>query len=146
MKNVTTILVILGLLLVTPGALADSAADEVEVGSCLRLVAQEKAPEGLRMVSNDIQTLLLMKEAVYSFTLFAGNSYQLHTCAGPNVTDLDAALYDQDGKLVTGLAEVDRQPVILIQPEKTGTYYLVLKLIDTADSAPGSVGYVQLYE
>jgi hypothetical protein len=147
MTRITTmILIALSVLLATPAAVADSAMDEVEVGSCLRLVAQEKAPEGLRMVSNDIQTLLLMKEAAYSFTLFAGNAYQLHTCAGANVTDLDAALYDQNGKLLVGLSEVDRQPVILFTPEKTGTYYLVLKLIDTADGKPGSLGYVQLYE
>ena len=127
-------------------ALPVAADDEVEVGSCLRLLAQEKAPEGLRMVSSDIQTLLLMKEAVYSFTLFAGNTYSLKTCSGANVADLDIHLYNQDGKLIDAKTEVDRQPSISIKPEKTGTYYLVLQLVDTTDALPGSVGYVQLYE
>ena len=142
MKNITLIAILA--LFALPAA-ADPA-QEAEVGSCLRLVAQEKAPEGLRMVSSDILTLLLMKEAVYSFTLFAGNSYQLHTCAGANVADLDVHLYDQDGKLVQAETAVDRQPSITIKPEKTGTFYLVVKLVDTTDARPGAVGYVQLYE
>lgn len=144
MKNFTLVIV-LALFVAAFPASADPA-QEAEVGSCLRLVAQEKAPEGLRMVSSDIQTLLLMKEAVYSFTLFAGNSYQLRTCAGANVTDLDVHLYGQDGKLVQAETAVDRQPVITIKPEKTGTFYLVVKLVDTSDAKPGAVGYVQLYE
>ncbi len=141
----SVLLTVLSLLVFATPAAADPA-QEAEVGSCLRLLAQEKAPEGLRMVSSDIKTLLLMKEAVYSFTLFAGNSYQLHTCAGANVTDLDVHLYGQDGKLVQAETAVDRTPVITIKPEKTGTFYLVVKLLDTADAAPGAVGYVQLYE
>lgn len=144
MKHITLVFVLA--LFVTALPASADPAQEAEVGSCLRLVAQEKAPEGLRMVSSDIQTLLLMKEAVYSFTLFAGNSYQLHTCAGANVTDLDIHLYGQDGKVVQVQTAVDRQPVIAIKPEKTGTFYLVVKLIDTSDAKPGAVGYVQLYE
>ncbi len=144
MKHFTLVFV-LALFVAALPASADPA-QESEVGSCLRLVAQEKAPEGLRMVSSDIQTLLLMKEAVYSFTLFAGNSYQLHTCAGANVADLDVHLYGQDGKLIQAETAVDRQPVIHIKPEKTGTFYLVVKLVDTSDAKPGAVGYVQLYE
>ncbi len=142
-RIVASLLIAVPLFLVASPAVAD---DEAEVGACLRLIATEKMPEGLRQVSSDIKTLLLMKESVYSFTLFAGNSYQLHTCAGPNVTDLDAYLYDQTGKLVEAKSEVDRGPSIAIKPETTGTYYLVIKLMDTGDAKPGSVGYVQLYE
>ncbi len=142
-RIVATLLIALPLVLVASPAVAD---DEAEVGACLTLIATEKMPEGLRQVSSDLKTLLLMKEAVYSFTLFAGNSYQMHTCAGPNVTDLDAHLYDQTGKLVQAQTEVDRGPSLSIKPETTGTYYLVLKLLDTGDAKPGSVGYVQLYE
>jgi len=143
LRPITPIAVLAALLLT---ALPVGADDEVEVGSCLRLQALEKAPEGQRRVSSDIQTLLLMKEAVYSFTLFAGNTYGLHTCAGANVADVDIHLYDQDGKLVEAQTEVDRQPSIQFKPERTGTYYLVVKLIDTTDALPGAVGYVQLYE
>jgi len=143
LRPITTAAVIAALLLF---ALPVAADDEVEVGSCLRLLAQEKAPQGLRMVSSDIKTLLLMKEAVYSFTLFAGNTYTLQTCSGANVADVDIHLYGQDGTLVEAKTEVDRQPTLTIKPEKTGTFYLVVKLIDTTDAKPGAVGYVQLYE
>ena len=137
------------LLIAVPLVLAAAPAfadDEAEVGACLRLTAQERMPDGQRMVSSDLQTLLLMKESVYSFTLFAGNSYAIYTCAGPNVADLDIHLYDQGGTLVEAKTEVDRQPSVQIKPETTGTYFLVVKLIDTNDAKPGSVGYVQLYE
>ncbi|MDP7111973.1 MAG: PPC domain-containing protein [Myxococcota bacterium] len=142
-RIVASLLIALPLLAVTSPAVAD---DEAEVGACLRLIATERMPEGLRQVSSDLKTLLLMKESVYSFTLFAGNSYQIHTCAGPNVTDLDTYLYDQAGKLLQAQADVDRSPSLTIKPETTGTYYLVIKLLDTGDAKPGSVGYVQLYE
>lgn len=142
-RIVASLLIALPLLVVTSPALAD---DEAEVGACLRLIATERMPEGLRPVSSDLKTLLLMKESVYSFTLFAGNSYQIHTCAGPNVTDLDTYLYDQAGKLLQAQTDVDRSPSVNIKPETTGTYYLVVKLLDTGDAKPGSVGYVQLYE
>ena len=143
LRPITTTAVLAALLLF---ALPVGADDEVDVGSCLRLMTQERAPQGLRMVSSDIQTLLLMKEAVYSFTLFAGNTYTLLTCSSANVADLDILLYDQAGLLVDSKGEVDRQPSLSIKPEKTGTFYLVVKLIDTADAKPGAVGYVQLYE
>ena len=126
----------------TPAA----ADDEAEVGTCLRLIAQEGSPEGKRMVSADSFSLMLMKEAVYSFTLFAGLSYEINTCAAANVTDLDAYIYDQDGKLVEAKTEMDRQPTFNIKTERTGTYYLVLKLMDTNNQQPGAVGYVQMYE
>jgi len=131
------------LVLIAPPAAAD---DEAEVGACLRLISQEKLPEGKRMVSNDIQTLMSTKEAVYSFTLFKGNSYEIHTCAAANVTDLDVHLYDQAGKLLEAKTEVDRTPTLSVKPERTGTYYLVLKLLGTSDQQPGAAGYVQLYE
>ncbi len=130
-------------LLVAPSALAD---DEAEVGSCLRLIAQEKAPEGKRMVSMDHKGVMLMQEAVYSFTLFKGLDYEIRTCAAANVTDLDLHLYDQDGKLVQAETAVDREPSISIKPDKTGTYYLVLKMLDTNNAQPGHVGYIRLYE
>ncbi len=142
-RTITALSIAVALLATAPAALAD---DEAEVGACLRLIAQEKLPEGQRMVSNDIQTLMLTKEAVYSFTLFKGNSYVIQTCAGGNVTDLDVHLYDQAGKLLEAKTEVDRTPTIELEPDKTGTYYLVLKLLDTGDQQPGAVGYVQLYE
>ena len=144
MKHITLVFVLA--LFVTALPASADPAQEVEVGTCLRLIAQEKAPEGQRMVSNDIRKLLLTQEAVYSFTLFAGNTYYLLSCSGANVADLDLHLYDQDGKLVTAATEVDRQPALSIKPDKTGTFYLVLKLLDTSDGLPGSVGYVQLYE
>jgi len=131
------------LVLIAPPAAAD---DEAELGACLRLISQEKLPEGKRMVSNDIQTLMSTKEAVYSFTLFKGNSYEIHTCAAANVTDLDVHLYDQAGKLLEAKTEVDRTPTLSVKPERTGTYYLVLKLLGTSDQQPGAAGYVQLYE
>jgi len=142
-RTTIALFAVAALLAVAPVAHAD---DEAEVGICLRLVAQEKLPEGQRMVSNDYLTLMATKEAVYSFTLFKGNSYAIHTCAGANVADLDAHLYDQTGKLLEAKTEVDRTPEITIKPEKTGTYYLVLKLLGTTNQQPGAVGYVQLYE
>ena len=142
-RTTTALLALLFALTITAPAAAD---DEVEVGSCLRLLAQEKLAEGVRNVSSDIETLEQGAEKVYSFTLFAGNSYSFKTCAAAKVTDLDIHLYDQGGKRVETRNEVDRQPVIEIKPEATGTYYLVLRVATTEDGTAGAAGYVQLYE
>ena len=116
------------------------------VNTCLRLVAEEALPKGKRSVSQQKRIIGLEREAVYAVTLFAGNSYEFPSCAAKHVTDLDLALYDQDGKLVAANVEVDRGPVLTHKPSVTGTHYLVLKLQATENRRGAAVGYVQLYE
>ncbi len=136
-----TLTTLTALTLLSGPARADAGAAEVD--TCLRLVGEEKLPEGLRPVSRQNHSIATGAEEVYAVTLFAGNSYTFATCTAAAITDVDLALYDQSGKLVIAATETDRQPGLVHKPSMTGTHYLVVSNVAGPD---GSVGFVQLYE
>lgn len=114
-------LAVLGLL-ASPPALAG----EDEANSCLRTKVWDGYADGWGIRTMTSTTLADGKTRSYLVTLYAGNEYQITTCADEAVKNLDVLLYDTQGNVVSRDDTEDREPKITIKPPATGTYYIVL--------------------
>ncbi|MFC1499463.1 caspase family protein [Candidatus Zixiibacteriota bacterium] len=64
-----------------------------------------------------------------SFTLRAGVEYRILGVCDSDCNDLDLALYDPKGKMVTNDVATDDYPLLMFTPDETGTYQVEVNMV-----------------
>ncbi|POZ50884.1 hypothetical protein [Methylovulum psychrotolerans] len=64
----------------------------------------------------------------FSFNLRKGNSYKIVSVCDKDCSDLDLALYDENGNKISKDAGIDSMPVVEATPKWTGNFSLKVKM------------------
>jgi hypothetical protein len=121
-----------------------SLADEKQADTCLRTKIWDGYAEGWGIRTITSATLNDDDVKVYLVTLYKGNEYQIRACGDESSQDITVALYDvtngekdEAGNPVPAVQDdsVDREPLLHYTPDKTGTYYIAIKVSEYTDAA-----------
>lgn len=124
-------------------ASSSSLADEKQADTCLRTKIWDGYAEGWGIRTITSATLATDDVKVYLVTLYKGNEYQVRACGDESAQDITVALYDvtngdkdETGNPVPTVQDqsADREPLISYTPEKTGTYYIAVKVEKYTDA------------
>ena len=129
-------------------ASTSSLADEKQADTCLRTKIWDGYADGWGIRTITSATLANDDVKVYLVTLYKGNEYQIRACGDDSTQDITLALYDVTGGETDDAGNpvptvqddtIDREPLIAYTPEKTGTYYVAVK-VDAYTDAASSAG------
>ena len=103
-----------------------ASADEKEADACLRTKVWDGYKDGWAIRTMTSTTLTAGATRNYLVTFYKGNEYQIQACGDSASGNLDLVLYDLNGQVLQKDDTKNRQPVMLIKPDKTETYYIVV--------------------
>ncbi len=125
LKIVTAAVLALGLAM-------PALANESEAETCLRNKVWDGYSDGWGIRTMTEAEIPTGRTKNYLVTLYKGNEYKVITCGDPLITNLDVLLYDSTGNLVARDKTTDREPMVRISPDRTGSYYVVMYLREVA--------------
>jgi hypothetical protein len=117
----------IGLAALVPVALAsDAFASEDDAEECLRTKIWDGYNDGWAVRTATSATLGKGEYRIYLVTLYAGNEYQIMSCADAEASNIDLVLHDADGNVVAQDGDVSRQPMVTYKPTSTDTYFVAV--------------------
>jgi hypothetical protein len=105
-----------------------ASAKGSESETCLRNKVWAGYADGWGIRTMTTTEINVGKTKNYLVTLYRGNEYRILTCGEQKIGNLDVLIYDAKGNLIRRDATTDREPLLLFEPETTGSYYVVLYL------------------
>lgn len=128
--------------LLTAALAADTAAE-----SCLKAKVWDAYSDGWSMRSMAPTEIVPGSTKVWKVTALAHRTYRVVACADERVKNLDLVLYDASGQVVARDSTVDRQPMIQLNTDKAGTYYVVAQAREVeGGDAPADVAVAVIWK
>ena len=142
MRSLTTnIRIPLGLALVIAIALFVPATRQAEASSAGAARNAKAIFEALRLklnlgVRDQFQQGLLKKggHVILQTTLHAGNHYVLVAGGCEDAYDVDIAVFDEAGNLISKDADEEKVAVAHVRPESTGTFLILIKMYNSTNN------------
>lgn len=114
---------------------APALAAEKDGEDCVRTKVWDAYSDGWHIRTLTATTLAAGATNSYLVTVYQGNEYKFEACGDDAAANVDLLLYDLDGNVVHRDDTVSKEPVVMLKPETTTTYYLVVYARETKGEA-----------
>ncbi len=100
---------------------------------------------GFTIISGQTGVMEVDESTTLATTLYKGNEYAFYIGGGSNVSDIGIYIFDEDGIQIASNSGLKDVEVLKLTVKHTGTFFIKIKLYETADGSMAHYSYSSGY-